>query len=123
MPIVDSYLARYRNLNSEVMSKYQKLTNALSEVDREVSAIYHEIEKLDLTETCGHAAAVMLQQVLHRRRVIKGELAQLLPLFRALNGQCSKVIQKHREQAAKNDEIRRSLNVTLTIEDIGGIRL
>lgn len=123
MPIVDGYLAQYRQLHSEVMSKYQRLQNALSAADRQISAIYHEIEKTDLTYASGHAAAVMLQSVLRRRRVVKGEIAQLRPLHESITKTYDKVVHQHREQAAKDEQIRRQLNVTLTIEDIGGISL
>jgi|GEM_PF-5173856 len=127
MSLADTYLAQFKALQSEVASKFAKLQSALSSLDKQVSALYHEIERLDFEGQDGisasYAAVTMLQTVLRQRRVIKGEIAQLGPLNSAIQSSCDKAADQCRKKAEKNNQIRQSLNVTLTINDIGGITL
>lgn len=113
-----SYFDALLALRDEVNSAFTLLNRKQSELDRQVTAIYHELEKCELDADSGFAAAVLLQDVLRRRRVVKDEISRMAPLFKFLSDHTGGLIQNYHKRAAKSEEIRRNLNVTLTLEEV-----
>ncbi|MEK3868374.1 MULTISPECIES: hypothetical protein [unclassified Paenibacillus] len=114
-----TYFDALLTLQEEVNSAFSILSRKQSELDRQVTAIYHDIEAHDLDSDSGYAAAVCLQEVLRQRRVVKDEVARMSPLHRFLNDHTDALREDYRKRVEKSEEIRRTLNVTLTIEDVG----
>lgn len=114
----DVYIGRLRALYTDVVTEKERLITALSKLDRQVSAIYHEIEKCDIDSNNGYGAALLLQNTLRQRRVVKDALLHLKPVYDMLHANMGSVEKQHHKVVAKSEEVRRSLNVTLTIHDI-----
>lgn len=120
MSLSETYLAQLHTLHTGVVGTFDRLNRMQSEMDREVSAIYHEIEKMELDEASALGAARLLQGALRKRRVVKDEIVRLQPIYQMLTTNVDETDKQYRKRVTKSDEIRRSLNVTLKIEDIGG---
>lgn len=105
-------------LCEDVNTAYTLLSRKQSELDRQVTAIYHEIEAHDLDSDSGYAAAMCLQDALRRRRVVKDEIARMSPLFQFLNEHADALLKSYHKRVEKSEEIRRTLNVTLTLEEV-----
>lgn len=116
-----SYFDALLALREEVVAAFKLLNRKQSELDRQVSAIYHEIEKCELDVDSGFAAAVLLQDVLRRRRVVKDEISHMAPLYKFLSDQTGALIDNYQKRVEKSEEIRRNLNVTLTLEEVIGL--
>lgn len=120
MSLSDSYLQQLHTLHAGVSETYNRLNRMQSEMDRQISGVYHEIEKMEIDEVTGPAAVKLLQDVLRKRRVVKDELIRLQPIYCMLADHVDETEKQYRKRVAKSDEIRRSLNVTLNFNDIGG---
>lgn len=113
------YLAQLRKLNDDVSASQERLSRLLSGVDREVSNIYHTIERTtEIDEATAYSAMTKLQDALHRRRIVKDEMALLSPVRRLLADNLKDTEKKYRRAAALSDEIRRYVHIK--IEDITG---
>lgn len=121
MPLSDAYLAQLHSLSASVTGTQERLSRLLSEVDCEVSDLYHEIERTDFDEASAFSAMTMLQNALHRRRIVKDEMALLTPVRKLLADNLKDTVRSHRRIVAASDKIRRYVN--LKIEDIGGFTL
>ncbi|EES73310.1 hypothetical protein POTG_02062 [Paenibacillus sp. oral taxon 786 str. D14] len=113
-----TYFDALISLRDEVNSAFTLLNRKLSELDRQINAIYHELEKCELDADSGFAAAVLLQDVLRRRRVVKDEIARMDPLFKFLSDHTGGLIDNYQKRVEKSEEIRRNLNVTLSLEEV-----
>lgn len=91
-----------------------------SVLDKELSALSHEIEAATLDTQCGYQLVHRLQDVLKRRHVIKDELARIQSVKLALDSSVNTVNQRYQTSVKKSNRIRRSLNVTMTITDVVG---
>lgn len=118
MPSAESHFDALLTLHEEVNRDYSLLNRKQSELDRQVTAIYHDLEAHDLEVDSGYAAAVYLQEVLRRRRVVKDEIARLTPLRHFLNDHVDALLKTYHKRIKKSEEIRRTLNVTLTLEEV-----
>lgn len=105
-------------LREEVVAAFTTLNRKLSELDRQINAIYHEIEGRELDADSGFAAAVLLQDTLRKRRVVKDEVASMAPLFKFLSDHTGALVENYHKRTAKSEEIRRNLNITLTLEEV-----
>jgi hypothetical protein len=113
------YYDQLRSLHADVSVTHERLNRSLSVLDRQLSAVYHEIEKHgDIDEAYGLGAALLLQSILRKRRVIKDELFRLYPVYNMLKLNMADVETRYSKVAANSVKIRRSLNVTLTIEEV-----
>lgn len=126
MCLAGSYLTQLQRLTDEISRDRAKLSELNSQLDRDISAIYHEIEKMDLTPDNAYHICALLQSTLRKRRVVKDEFARMNSITDLIDSNRNRVenAQKRYEKAAASSEkVRQSLNVTLTIHDIGGISL
>lgn len=112
------FIERLRELYVGVEESYKQACRLLSAFDREVSAVYHEIEKTRFDVVRGYYLAKKLQNVLHRRRAVKSEVVRLQPIYCFLRDNFKNVESVYKERSKKDDEVRTSLNATLTIDDV-----
>ncbi|MFB6362506.1 hypothetical protein ACFCP7_00410 [Paenibacillus elgii] len=118
MPTSEDYFAQLRTLYANVKDAYDRLNRAQSAADREVSAIYHEIERTEFDDDSAIAVVLLLQNSLRKRRAIKDEFRRLAPIYEMFNANIGPTEERYFKIAAKSAELRHSLNVTLTISDI-----
>lgn len=115
------YENSYSNLRENYESikrSHRKLRYELSNVDKQVSELYHDLEKTDLTEELGYQYSVALQNLLRKRRVIKDEY---IP-FDILRNNFRDSFEKSHKALSKNqsssNRVRTSLNVSIAINDV-----
>lgn len=113
-----TYFDALLSLREEINVAHETLNRKQSELDRQVSAIYHDIETRDLDTDSGYSAAVNLQEALRRRRVVKDEIACLSPLYQFLNDHTDALIKDYRKRTRKSEEFRLTWNVTFTLEEV-----
>lgn len=120
MCMAQSYVDQLNKLNRSVTATYEGLNRMQSMVDKELSEVYHEIEAATLDPHREHQLMQRLQDVLKRRRVVKDEFVRIQAVKLALDSSVNAVNQRYQSSVKKSDEIRRSLNVTMTITDVVG---
>jgi hypothetical protein len=114
----DTFYEQLDRLYREVTRFYNELNKHQSRYDKELSALYHELEKAELTPTSGYEFALKLQDVLRKRRVVKDEMARLQPIYNYV-AQTFYTLQKQIERAiSQSKRVRKSLNVTLSINEV-----
>lgn len=118
MNIPENYFEKLHGLYDEVKASYEQLNGLQSAFDRKVSDIYHDIEKSEFDIVQGNDYAIKLKETLQHRRIIKDELARLMPVYKMLRAEFGKVDEQHTRAMWKSCEIRQSLNVTLGIEEV-----
>ena len=118
MNIPENYFEKLHGLYDEVKDAYENLNCMQSALDRKVSDIYHEIEKSEFDIVQGNDFAKQLKQTLQYRRVIKDELARLMPVYNMMKNEVGKVDEQYNRAIRKSYEIKESLNVTMGIEDV-----
>lgn len=97
---------------------YRKLMRELSRLDKQVSALYHELEKTDLSEELGYQYSIALQNLLRRRRVVKDEMIPFEIMKRELD-KAFPVLEEHiNRNRMKSESIRTSLNVSIRIDEV-----
>ncbi|MEI3606910.1 hypothetical protein SPD48_14495 [Pseudogracilibacillus sp. SE30717A] len=118
MKLYENPYKQMRKNYETIKQNYYRLRDELSRVDKQISALYHDLEKTDLSEEMGYQYAVALQNMLRKRRIIKDELISLEILrntFRSSFEQANKRLSGNR---TKSEEIRKSLNVCIKIDEV-----
>lgn len=118
MNIPESYFNRLVGLNEEVKEAFNRLNNLQSALDRKISDHYHTIEKNDFDIEQGFEFARQLKQTLQFRRVVKDELARLLPIYNMLKTETVRVEDQYARAIRRSYEIKESLNSTMDIEEV-----
>lgn len=114
-----NYFDKLSALFLEMKAQYDQLNTIQSSLDKRVSSLYHDLEKAgDLDVEEGHAFAEVLQDTLRRRRVVKQEIALMMPVYQALKDQIGKIEEHHARALRKSFEIKDSLKVTMEIGDV-----
>lgn len=119
--MIEQYFGQLQQINDNVAGAFGDLSASLSEIDRNVSQIYHEIENDVFNVVEGYRHAKRLQDVLHRRRVIKNEMRKLYPILDLFNGKNSFVKAERRFEGARDSEkyersLRKYSKKTVTTE-------
>ncbi|MCA1319785.1 hypothetical protein LC085_07645 [Bacillus tianshenii] len=113
------YYAELKKLQSEVSEAFTRLNTLQSALDKEVSRIYHDIEKLE-TMDAEQSYIIMrdLKETLLHRRVVKDEVKRLQPIYNMLRSQTGQVDEQFARAMKTSFEIRRQLNTTASIDDV-----
>ncbi|MBS4193478.1 hypothetical protein [Lederbergia citri] len=106
-----------RSTHAEVKRTYYKLKAEMSRTDKQISELYHELEKVDLNEDIGYQYSIALQNLLRRRRVIKDEFIPIDIMFQSLSESIESLKERIGRNREKSEEIRASLNVQLRIAE------
>ncbi|RVT62783.1 hypothetical protein [Niallia taxi] len=115
---MENYYEKLVGLYEETKAAYDKLNGLQSALDRQVSRIYHDIEKSEFDLEKGNEYALRLKETLQNRRVVKDELKKLAPVYRMLRDNVSWVEEQYTKVVAKSYELKASLNVTKTINGV-----
>lgn len=118
MSLAKNYIDQLHKLNKTVSGTFEGLTRMQSSIDKELSVVYHEIEREEIDVYNGYLYAKRLQEVLKRRRVVKDEIARLSSFKSTLENTVKDDDSRYERVAKKSEEVRNSLNVTMTINDI-----
>lgn len=104
--------------HSEVKHTYYRLKSEMSKTDKQISNLYHELEKTDLTEELGYQYSIALQNLLRKRRVIKDEFIPIDIMFQSMSESIENLKERIGRNREKSEEIRSSLNVSLKIAEV-----
>lgn len=118
MNIPKNFHQELLGLYDEVKATFEQLNAIQSALDRKVSDHYHIIERSNFDVEQGHHFACQLKETLQHRRVIKDEMARLMPVFNMLRSEVGKVDEQYNRAVRKGFELKESLNVTLGIEEV-----
>lgn len=119
MKLVKPLNARHQELTREAKETQDRLIQKLSGLDRAISNIYHELERIDLTPESGYHAALLLQDILRKRRVIKDEIDGLDGLVSSLVNAQTDIDKRMKNSEKRSRRWHRELNIRLEIEDVG----
>lgn len=114
----ECYFGKLQQLYTEVRASFNKLNKLQSALDVKVSEIYHEIEKAEFSVEEGHEYARKLKETLQMRRVVKQEIALIMPTYNMLREQTGRVDEQYSRAVRKNFAIQESLNVTMGIDEV-----
>lgn len=119
MSLAKGYYDRLQMLVNDIQASYDRLNKLQSVYDKKVSAIYHDIEKADLSkEGAGQECAVMLQKTLHERRAVKDEFMKVQSIQRFIVKGMPAVTEYYSKAVNAGYEVRSSLNSNLPIEEV-----
>ncbi|MEO2074847.1 MAG: hypothetical protein ABGX20_05570 [Bacillus sp. (in: firmicutes)] len=118
MNIPQNYFEKLLGLNEEVNEAFKSLNCLQSALDRKIAEIYHQIEANEFDIAQGNEYAKKLKETLQYRRVIKDEMARLIPVYNMLRAEVGKVNEQYDRAVRKGFELKQSLNVTLGIEEV-----
>ncbi|OHX42350.1 hypothetical protein [Cytobacillus oceanisediminis] len=116
--MMETYFDKLSALYADTKTQFERLNGLQSALDRKVSEIYHIVEKTDFNLTEGHELARKLKETLQQRRVIKQEIALLMPVYQSLKEQMAKIEEQHNRAVRKSCEIKDTLNVTLDLTQV-----
>ncbi|WP_423410241.1 hypothetical protein AABM38_10070 [Heyndrickxia sp. MSNUG] len=106
-------------LCKEVRQSHEKLNKAQSAVDRHISDIYHQIERSEgFNMSEGDAYARKLKEALHKRRLIKDELARLYPVYDVFRNGIDEVDDHYRRAVRKSFNRELALKEKVNLSDI-----
>ncbi|NPC94023.1 hypothetical protein HOO54_17815 [Bacillus sp. WMMC1349] len=114
--LAEIHFDHLKALAAEIERDFDRLRAAQSEVDRELSDQYHEIEKGKFDVVRGYYLAKGLQDILQRRRTIKGELCRLGSLKDSLG--LDRVGERLQRKIKQDERLRQQLNSSLRLSDI-----
>lgn len=110
--------ADMREAYDSIKQTHRKLRWELSQVDKQISALYHELEKTDLTESLAGQYSVALQNLLRKRRVIKNEFIPIEIIRNTFKESFERSHEALLRNRDKSEEICESLKVSLTIDEV-----
>lgn len=116
--MIECYFGKLQQLYTEVRAFHNKLNKLQSALDQKVSALYHELEKSEFSVAEGHEFARKLKETLQMRRVVKQEIALIMPVYNMLKDQTGRVDEQYSRAVRKTFAIQESLNVTMGIDEV-----
>ncbi|MCA1059769.1 hypothetical protein LCL96_12505 [Rossellomorea aquimaris] len=116
--ISDNYHRRIVNTYKELLETDKKLRMMQSALDRQISDIYHTIEKTSHQDLDAIAYTSELKRLLTRRRVVKDEMARMKPFVYIARNTLEDVERRYEGALLKSFELRQQLNVTMSVEEV-----
>lgn len=116
--MIECYFGKLQQLYTEVRAFHNKLNKLQSALDQKVSALYHELEKSEFSIAEGHEFSRKLKETLQMRRVVKQEIALIMPVYNMLREQTGRVDEQYSRAVRKTFAIQESLNVTMGIDEV-----
>ena len=116
--MAECYFGKLQQLYTEVRASYNKLNKLQSALDRKVSDIYHDLERREFSVAEGHEIARTLKETLQMRRVVKQEIALIMPTYNMLREHTGRVDEQYSRAVRKNFAIQENLNVTMGIDEV-----
>lgn len=112
------YHTKFNELLAELNGERTKLVAELSKLDKYVSSLYHELEKVELAEEFAFSFTSHLHDVLKKRRVVKDELARLdavLHPVMAVENEVKELVVRRKNVSKR---WKREFKMQLSIEEI-----
>lgn len=122
MKLYENPYKQMRKSYETIKRNYRRLRGELSRIDKQISALYHELEKTDLSEEMGYQYSVALQNMLRKRRIIKDELISLEILRNTFRDSFEQANKRLTGNRTKSEKIRKSLNVSIKINEVVDIK-
>jgi len=92
------YLSELESLTTRIHNDYEKLCKKQSHYDKLLTEKYHQLENAKFNACEGYYHAKDMQEILRKRRIVKGERHKLDILYQSLKNQnISSVISKTRK--------------------------
>ena len=85
MCLASKFLKEVKTLKRRIDDERENLTNLLSDLDKEMSRLYHNVEATNFNAAEGYCYAKKMQDTLRKRRVVKQELQKLHSLSTNMN--------------------------------------
>lgn len=119
MNLSESCFVKLEALCQEVRESHEKLNKAQSAVDRHISDIYHSVERAEeFTVEEGDAIARKLKEALHKRRLVKDELARLYPVYDIFRNGIGEVDANYRRSVRKSFNREQAIKAQVNLGDI-----
>jgi prefoldin subunit 5 len=121
MCLASKYLGEIESVITRIEKDKKVLSERLSQLDKELSNVYHKIEVSRFNACEGYYLAKQLQEVLHKRRIVKDELTRFRSLKDSLGLNNQKIdsskknLTKHKNEAAV---WKKNWNHTYTLEEV-----
>lgn len=116
--MIECYFGKLQQLYTEVRAFHDKLNKMQSALDSKVSALYHELEKSEFSIAEGQEFTRTLKETLQMRRVVKQEIALIMPVYNMLKEQTGRVDEQYSRAVRRTFAIQESLNVTMNITEV-----
>lgn len=116
--MIECYFGKLQQLYTEVRAFHDKLNKMQSALDQKVSSLYHELEKSEFSIAEGQEFTRTLKETLQMRRVVKQEIALIMPVYNMLKEQTGRVDEQYSKAARRVFAIQESLNVTMNLQDV-----
>ncbi|MFC7063967.1 hypothetical protein [Halobacillus seohaensis] len=121
------YFEEFTKIHEKVVTRFEQLNAAQSELDKALAREYHELERRDddYSTADGYEMSKRIKTILNRRRIVKDELVRLQPMYCLLQKNYGQVVEDYRKRSEKGDQLKQSLNATMSIEEVmaDGIKL
>ncbi|WP_394136896.1 hypothetical protein [Cytobacillus oceanisediminis] len=119
MNIAENCFNKLQELSKEVKASHEKLNKLQSAIDKLISDQYHELErKEDFSISEGDAFARTLKETLHKRRLIKDELARLYPIYNLFRDEIANVDDNYRKAVRKSFNKQQAINANICLEQV-----
>ncbi|MBW7976596.1 hypothetical protein [Bacillus velezensis] len=116
--VASAYVNAFDSMLEIMNDDYSALQKALSNIDKHVSDIYHNIEGSSFNVVQGYYFAKELKDALQKRRVIKGEYYKLKS-FKSIMEVGIKTARKRQKKILKKDRaLKDSLNTLIGLSDV-----
>jgi len=114
----DIHYEQLRNTHHSVADTRRRLLEKLSELDKEVSKYYHELEKSDVREMSKALFLEGLQETLRKRRVVKEELRGINAIYDTTRKSVENLNESLQRTRNKSEKTRDQFNARLTIFEV-----
>lgn len=115
---MENYYEKLVGLYEETKAAYDKMNKLQSALDKQISRIYHDLEANDFGPEELQEIAAKLKETLQYRRVIKDAHVTVTPVYTMLRDNMNTLEQRYTKAMAKGYELKESLNVKLTIDEV-----
>lgn len=114
----DGYANQLYTLYAKTKDTRKQLIQQLSKYDKNLSAYYHEIEKLTITPQESYDYLTALQNILIKRRAVKQEIYHIDIILRSMRASVQTLKAQRRLAIEREADYSQTLNVNITIEDV-----
>lgn len=109
---------KYMDFMWEFKQQRASLSNELSRLDKIISKLYHELEKVQPSEEFALSFVTQLHDTLKKRRVVKEELLRIDAVLRPLLDTAEEVEKSVRRGRKTASRWRRDFKIKMTLEEV-----
>src|SRR5690606_9797771 len=116
--IVNDYIVQIESIVQKYDSEYQKLAERLSHYDKLISEHYHKVETTNFNAVEGFYLSKNLQELLHKRRVIKNEMYRVNILKRNISATLGNTRVQMEDFKQNHQEWQKNWKHKYTLEEV-----